>query len=423
VQKDSFGNAYKPGLDRMRSFDALLGHPSGQFKSIHVAGTNGKGSVCNMLCAALCRCGYKTALYTSPHIEDFRERMRINGKMPPKEYVYGFITEYKEDFERLGLSFFEITTGMAFRWFADNKVDAAVIEVGLGGRLDSTNIITPELSVVTSIGLDHTQYLGNTLSEVAGEKAGIFKAGSPAVVGEVLPETERVFSEKASSLGIPLTVASQSEPPLWEKKDAILEKMDLKGPCQEANLRTVLCCTDLLKGTFPNLNDSEKVLSGIENTASDMDFHGRWEKIWPSPLTLCDIGHNAPALKGNFSRLSDMLSKGECSSLTILYGIMADKDLDAILPLMPKEARWVFCSPETRRALPSADLYSKCLSYWEKEGLPTENLFDGGGVENALRLSFEKAMEDKDSPLVYVGGSTFVVSEASKILSSTKKDT
>ena len=309
VQSQGFNGAYKPGLAAMEAFDEALGHPSRAFRSIHVAGTNGKGTVCNLLAAALSAAGLKTGLYTSPHIVDFRERARIapGGDAPatliPREYVYSFLTGWMPWITEHGLSFFEITTGLAFKWFADEGVDVAVIETGLGGRLDSTNILTPELCIVTTVDYDHCALLGDSLEAIAGEKAGIFKSGVPALVGESREETDPVFAEK-SWMCCPLYFAGKMMPSLWYRRREILAAMDLQGPCREENLRTVLCAVDLLKAqsAFAALRDASAVISGITGAARRMDFHGRWERLSVSPQVLCDIGHNPQAIRASRRR-------------------------------------------------------------------------------------------------------------------------
>ena len=272
VQKTDFATAYKPGLAGMEAFCEALGHPERAFKSVHVAGTNGKGSVASILASALAGAGIRVGLYTSPHLVDFRERARIVSgdafELVPKSYVFDFLAAWRPYFIEHDLSFFEITTGLAFKWFADSGVAAAVIETGLGGRLDSTNVITPELSVVTTIGLDHCAQLGDTLEAIAGEKAGIFKPGVPALVGESNPETDPVFDDKAW-MRCPLTFADKVRPSLWHRRQEILRKMDLQADVQERNLRTVLAAVDILKGIpgFKALADTEGVLGGITRAA------------------------------------------------------------------------------------------------------------------------------------------------------------
>lgn len=402
VQNVPFGDAYKPGLDRMMAFDELLGHPSGAFKTIHIAGTNGKGSVANMLAANLAASGYKTGLYTSPHILDFRERMRIKDgsstvSMVPEDYVLDFIQRYRPDFERLSLSFFEITTGMAFKWFADCGVDWAVVEVGLGGRLDSTNIITPELSVITSIGLDHCALLGNTLAEIAAEKAGIIKPGVPVVVGHRDPETDPVFVARAAEAGSRLVFAASEPLPALQQK--LLTEMDLQGRCQAENLGTVAAALSELG--IPLHPDA------IAHTAVLMDFHGRWEKLSDEPLVICDIGHNPPALKENFAQLREMLRAGY-SDLIIVYAVMADKDLGSILPLMPPEASYIFTTPKTARALPAEEIAVK----FERFFAPARPKFSVvPDVAEAVQEALAQ-MAACPKPIIYIGGSTFAVAEA-----------
>ncbi|MCR5408329.1 MAG: bifunctional folylpolyglutamate synthase/dihydrofolate synthase [Bacteroidales bacterium] len=437
VQKEGFKpGAYKPGLEGVRDFDAALGYPSRAIRTIHVAGTNGKGSVANMLASALSAAGYRTGLYTSPHLVDFRERCCIDGAMIPREYVHAFLEKWKPYFEAENLSFFEITTGLAFRWFADSAVDVAVIECGLGGRLDSTNIITPVLSVITSIGLDHCALLGNTLGEIALEKAGIMKPGVPCVIGETNPETAPVFDNCAASfhtgsvtscqatktpkcvasdvshimpghknaqirgLGGQLVYADQVEPSLWGRQEEILEAMDLQAPVQRKNLRTVLCALDLLQREFPG--DYDKFIYGIEHTAELMHFHGRWERLQEKPLVIADIGHNAHALKSNFEAL-EALGR----PLIIIYGIMADKDLDSIIPLMPRKARYIFVTPDTPRALPAETILQKVRDF--STTLEMTEMKTAPSVKAGIKMAMDEATDDT---VIYIGGSTFVVAEA-----------
>ena len=480
VQKSGFGDAYKPGLAHMETFNALLGHPDKDFRSIHVTGTNGKGSVANMLASALAATGLKVGLYTSPHILDFRERMRIldagsdgPARLVGKQEVWDFITEWEETFDRLDLSFFEITTGMAFKWFSDEKVDLAVIEVGLGGRLDSTNIITPEVSVITSIGLDHCAMLGNTRAEIAGEKAGIFKPGVPAVAGSRDAETSPVFEARAALVGCPLFFADADHfggledcsafPSAFDKCSTILQSssdssgldllisaMDLQGEWQAENLRTVLKVLEVM-----GIEITEEVIRAIAHTARRMDFHGRWEMLSRDPDMICDIGHNPPALARNFAQLQQYLDEGRYDRLIIVYGVMADKDLDGIIPLMPADAIYIAVAPDTPRAMKADVLYDKLCS-----SLSSTVLF-GGAVSDGLGIAINVALnglvvgppaairqgalsrcpdptrvnaaqgplpilqsatmampearlpvQNAKKTLIYIGGSTFVVSEA-----------
>ena len=426
VQKVSFSEAYKPGLERMERFSAALGDPHRRFRSIHVAGTNGKGSVANMLASVLAARGLKVGLYTSPHIIDFRERMRIkDGDKPaeliPKEYAFSFLCGNGPLMDGLDLSFFEITTGMAFKWFADEGVDVAVVEVGLGGRLDSTNIITPDLSVVTSIALDHCALLGSTLGEIASEKAGIFKRGVPALVGEYLPQTRPVFEAAAADL-CPLAFAQDSEPVFWDRRKSILRKMDLRGKYQEKNLRTVLAALEILSGMpfYASAGKPEAEIQAICNTAARMDFHGRWERLSHHPAVIADIGHNPAALEENFSQLESLLSEGDCSSLIIVYAVMSDKDLDGIMPLMPRDATYIFTNPKIARALPEKELTARYLDFCARTGRGKARVYDAADVKSALSIAFSLAKaaerEGAPEPLVFVGGSTYLVSEAVAIL-------
>jgi dihydrofolate synthase/folylpolyglutamate synthase len=382
VQNTGFSaGAYKPGLEGMLRFDEALGHPSRGFRSIHVAGTNGKGSVSSMLAAGLAATGLRVGLYTSPHLTDFRERIKLVGpdgwSMIPKEAVFRFLAEREFD----GLSFFEITTGLAFLWFAEEQVDIAVIEVGLGGRLDSTNILTPELAVVTSIGLDHCALLGDTRARIAAEKAGIFKPGVPALVGERDEETTPTFEARAAAVPCPLFWAEDFEFELFET--------DLTGPCQAENLRTVLAALELL--------GIEADRAAIAATAARTGLRGRWERLRETPEVICDIGHNPPALERNFRRLEE-----SGRPLLIVYGIMADKDLSAIRPLMPRGAQYFLVAPRGERALPVEALAARM------QGLRYTIC---GEVAEGVRQALDAASRTPGC-ILYIGGSTFVVAEA-----------
>ena len=424
VQKDGFtSGAYKPGLERMRAFEDALGNPSRQFRSVHVAGTNGKGSVANMLASACTSCGLKTGLFTSPHLIDFRERMCVNGELIPKEYVFTFLTQWMNWITAHGLSFFEITTGLCFSWFAAQEVDVAIIETGLGGRLDSTNILEqPELTIVTSIGLDHCALLGHTLPEIAAEKAGIFKEGVPALVGELQEETASVFGEIAWMF-CPLTFADRVKPSLWASHAQMLRQMDLQAKVQEKNLRTVLAAVDILReqDAFAPLRNNAAVMDGIIHTARNMHFHGRWERLSTQPYVIADIGHNAHALQHNFHQLQEMVGSGLYSSLIVVYGIMADKDLDAILPLMPEDATYIFTAPDTPRALPADEILRRFNAFRAPQ---TPRAYAFTSVRLAVQMAVQLAQnlstqlsrsasaETPAPPLIYIGGSTFVVAEA-----------
>lgn len=440
--------AYKPGLASMVFFDRMLGHPHRKYRTIHVAGTNGKGSVSNMLAAVLASSGLRVGLYTSPHIFDFRERMRVadgraaccaeDRKIPlecvRKEDVWGFVQKWGETFEHLDLSFFEITTAMAFDWFAAKEVDVAVIETGLGGRLDSTNIISPIMSVITNIGFDHCDMLGGTLQEIAFEKAGIIKPKVPVVVGESNPETDAVFERKVLYTNIPetefmgdrtrvmslLTFADKIEPGLWERADEILGAMDLKGVYQRKNLRTVLAAADVLGGMewfgcLASPGDSRKIYA-IEKVASIMDFHGRWEKLCDAPYIIADIGHNSHGLKYNFSQLRQMMSDGEFDSLAILYGVMSDKDVREVMRIMPCGAQHVFVTAPGRRAMTA----EKIMDLYLSEGGSPSSVKCCDSVREGLAYLTgpcgHGTCSDEARRLIYIGGSTYVVSEAASLL-------
>jgi dihydrofolate synthase/folylpolyglutamate synthase len=429
VQKTDFATAYKPGLAGMEAFCEALGHPERAFKSIHVAGTNGKGSVASLLTAALAGVGLRVGLYTSPHLVDFRERARIvagdSFDLIPKDYVFDFLTTWEPYFIQHGLSFFEITTGLAFQWFAEAGVDAAVIETGLGGRLDSTSVITPELALVTTIGLDHCALLGNTLEAIAGEKAGIFKPGVPALVGESNPETDPVFDDKSWML-CPLTYADKVRPSLWHRRQDILKKMDLQADVQEKNLRTVLAAVDILKQIpgFKALADTEGVLAGITGAARRTGFRGRWERLSELPFVICDIGHNPQAVQYNFAQLRRYVEEGRCSSLIIVYGIMADKDLDSILPLMPVDATYIFAAPDTARALPASEILKRFTAAQAAPAGAPLRAYAADSVRQAVQMAMQLAQTLSQQtnrsasaskpvpPLVFIGGSAFVVAEA-----------
>lgn len=437
-QKTGAG-AYKPGIANMEFFDQLAGHPHKQYKIIHIAGTNGKGSVSNMLASALSSLGLKVGLYTSPHILDFRERMRIvqdgSSDLISKEYVWDFVHRWQDTFDHLDLSFFEITTSMAFSWFAAQKADVVVLETGLGGRLDSTNIVTPVLSVITNIGLDHCDMLGETLPEIAFEKAGIIKPKVPVVIGESHPETDSVFERKVLYTNLPepdfmgnrtaimslLTFADKTSPTLWDESDEILAEMDLQGEYQRKNLRTVLAALDVLASGSQSDVTGSRMRDAIIHTAERTDFHGRWEKLSDDPYVICDIGHNEHGLKYNFAQLEKMKAEGRCSHLVMLYGSVADKDVDAVIHLMPADAVYVFTQAQGKRALPAEEVLGRYLSYCAETGRPIPEVHCCGTVVEAVKLAFRLAASIKESdpealPLVYIGGSTYIVSEAVAML-------
>ncbi|MBO7117514.1 MAG: bifunctional folylpolyglutamate synthase/dihydrofolate synthase [Bacteroidales bacterium] len=428
VQNAGFNaDSYKPGLDRIRELDRKMGNPSEHLRFVHVAGTNGKGSVCSILAASLSGNGYRVGLFTSPHLLDFRERIKIvedgGCRMIPRESVLEFLEKYDSP----ELSFFEITTGLALWYFYRCQVDIAVLEVGLGGLLDSTNIVVPEISVVTSIGLDHCALLGDTRALIAGQKAGIFKSGVPAVVGERDDETAPVFEAAAAAVHCPLFFADDMaidsclQEYLPENRDNnrlnaendfqagtpadILARMDLKGEWQGKNLRTVLCTLDLL-GEEPDFE-------AITHAAAITGLHGRWETVGVSPLTIADIGHNPAALKENFARLRAEMDGGAYDKLLIVYGIMADKDLDGIIPLMPPGAEYFFAAPDTPRALPATEILSRFAALRQEAAVACDS------VDEAVKKARVPATPKS---FIYVGGSAFVVADCLKFLQSSKND-
>lgn len=420
------GNAYHPGLEKMMAFDALLGHPHRSYRTVHVAGTNGKGSVSNMIAAALHAMGYRVGLYTSPHLIDFRERARIVGEgLVSEEKVMEFCRKWWDEIDRLDLSFFEITTSLAFDWFAEEGVDFAVIETGLGGRLDSTNIIEPKLSVITNIGLDHCNILGDTIAEIASEKAGIIKEGVPAVVGESGEESDIVFRAKADNCSSSLSFAERDFDFPESLISALLADMDLKGCYQRKNLRTALSALTILHrtGIVPKSATSETVLNALRHTAETTGFHGRWETIGTEPLTIGDIGHNAHGLKYNFSQLRKMVEE-KGYELVMVYGSVADKDWKSVVRMIPRCAKAVvFTNAAGSRALPAEEALKEFVKQNKacaEEDTASEGQFDGeafscGSVAEAVVMA-RKLSRGLRKPLIYIGGSTYVLSEALKAM-------
>ncbi|MDR3296858.1 MAG: bifunctional folylpolyglutamate synthase/dihydrofolate synthase [Prevotellaceae bacterium] len=385
--------AYKPGLDNMLRLDKYLGHPHRAFTSVHVAGTNGKGSTSHMLASVLQRAGYAVGLYTSPHLNDFRERIRVNGIPIAQQEVARFVAAHKAAVGQVQPSFFELTTAMAFCYFAQQKVDAAVVEVGLGGRLDSTNIITPALSIITNIGLDHTDLLGHTLEEIAAEKAGIIKSGVPLVVGEYQPEVAQVFERKASECGVPITFAS-----LQEQPDISHYKLDLHGDYQQHNLRTVLAAIGILRQQKVFNISPRDIEDGLRTAAATTGLRGRWQQLCSAPKIVCDTGHNAHGLAQTMAQLS----REKYEQLHVVFGMVADKDVDSAVSLLPKTASYYFTQASLPRALNADALAAKCRAIGlHGEAYPT--------VALALHAALHAA---SPRDFIYVGGSTFVVGEA-----------
>ena len=367
--------SYKIDLETTEKLDARFGHPHRHFKTIHVAGTNGKGSVSHILASVLQTAGYSTGLYTSPHLKDFRERIRVNGEMVDKYFVVDFIRENGDYFKQVKSSFFEMTVAMAFEYFKEQQVDVAVVEVGLGGRLDSTNIVYPDLSVITNISLDHTRFLGNTLEAIAGEKAGIIKSDTPVVVGEYHPETSPVFKSKAEACEAPIHFADQEyrvEPLVKEKPEEALYRVsrggkvlfdklrtDLTGSYQSKNMATALESIDVLNSLGYDLN-RESVTAGLANVKRNTSLLGRWHILQQSPLIICDTAHNEARLEWNLRELESM---EDVEKLHFVLGFVNDKDLDAILPLFSKSDKYYFTKADIPRALNEQELKAKAAAY------------------------------------------------------------
>lgn len=381
-------SAFKKDLSNTLKLSQSLGNPEKNFKSIHVAGTNGKGSTSHMLASILYEAGYKVGLYTSPHLKDFRERIKINGHVISKQFVMGFIRRNKSFLENHSLSFFEMTVGMAFDCFSKEKVDIAVIEVGLGGRLDSTNIITPEVSVITNIGLDHTQFLGNTLREIAFEKAGIIKPKVPVVIGETQPETTEVFKVVANKNKSKITFADQ--------EDIELHKCDLIGIYQSKNIITVLQTIKELQGKGFKISEKH-IKSGLLKVVKNTSLMGRWQVLQDKPKVVCDTAHNREGLTYVMKQISNEVFQ----SLHIVFGVVNDKDLNSILDLLPINATYYFCKPNIPRGLNAEDLKSAL----NKHGLI-------GDAYNSVSEAYKTALiSAKPNDFVFIGGSTFVVAE------------
>ncbi|MGQ1888946.1 bifunctional folylpolyglutamate synthase/dihydrofolate synthase [Thermophagus sp. OGC60D27] len=402
--------AYKSGLENTYALDRHFGHPHRKYKTIHVAGTNGKGSVSHMIASILQSAGYRTGLYTSPHLLDFRERIRVNGQMISKQEVTDFVENNQEIIERLHPSFFEMTVAMAFDYFAREEVDVAVVEVGLGGRLDSTNIITPDLSVITNIGMDHTMFLGHTLSAIAGEKAGIIKNRVPVVIGRYQEETAGVFRQVASEREAPVFFASQIfdvnkvEIGDFYQRVSVTSKyfsgsfqLPLLGSYQQENLLTVLTSVVLLRGKG-FLVDASSLAEGIEKVSEQTGLAGRWQVVARHPMTVCDTGHNVDGIE----RVMGQLKTVAHEKMHIVWGMVNDKDTQSILKLLPKEACYYF----TRASIPRALDEKKLGEAAEKMGLKGETYPN-------VRLAVAAAKKNAgDKDLIFIGGSTFVVAEA-----------
>lgn len=399
--------AYKPGLETALQLGNLFGNPQNNYKTIHVAGTNGKGSTSHLLAAILQKSGYKVGLFTSPHLIDFRERIKVNGEMMGKDDVVDFLQRFlSSGYDGRQPSFFELTTIMAFDYFSRQNVDIAIIEVGLGGRLDSTNILTPLLSVITNISFDHTQFLGNTLAEIASEKAGIIKPSVPVVIGEAVEETHPVFSKKAASMNAPIVFAEDTpevlEASIQNDKLEIQSKSfghlsgELAGECQRKNANTVLCAVRELQHLGLNI-PLTAIADGFANVCELTGLMGRWMKIADTPRTFCDTGHNT----GGFQYIIRQLAESHYRKLHVVIGFVSDKDVHSILGMMPKDATYYF----TQASVPRAMNCNKLKELAEECGL-------SGTTYPTVAAAYEAAQkESAPTDMIYIGGSTFIVAD------------
>ncbi len=400
-------SAYKPGLENTIRILTALHQPQNSFRSIHVAGTNGKGSVSHFLSSILQSAGFKTGLYTSPHLVDFGERIRVNGETVDKQFVVDFVENHKSLIEKVQPSFFEITMAMAFDYFAKSEVDVAVIEVGLGGRLDSTNIIQPELSIITNISFDHEEFLGHTLPEIAAEKAGIIKPHTSVVIGEALSETKPVFMQKALEMNAPIFFSEDSrqvfferyeENRMWVKtSDGKSYLVGLTGNYQLKNIATVLTAVDQLRKTNFEITEIN-LKEGLEKVIEKTGLQGRWQIISSSPKIIADTGHNP----GGITFVSQQLKTQQYRTLRMVFGMVNDKDIDTVLTLLPKNGVYYFTQAKIKRAFPSEDLLQK----GQLAGLNGKAF---STIEEAIKVALNEA--DKED-LIFIGGSNYVVGEA-----------
>lgn len=406
-------SAYKANLDNTLALDEFFGHPHRQFKSIHVAGTNGKGSTSHMLASILQDAGLKVGLYTSPHLRDFRERIKVNGVEVSERYVVDFVEAHKHLFETVQPSFFEMTVALAFKYFAEEMVDIAVVEVGMGGRLDSTNIISPLVSVITNIGFDHTEFLGDTLAKIAGEKGGIIKDGIPVVVGETHVETSPVFEEIVKGRNAKLVFADQkyvvTETFLQEDGVQVFSvedctgvsayrnlEVDLQGSYQRKNILTVLAAVDELKPYFPELSEAT-IRKGLRHASKQTGLRGRWYQLSANPLTICDTGHNVDGI----TFIVDQIAKTPYEKLFWVFGMVSDKDISKVITLLPKDAYYIFTQASIPRAMDAELLAEKCNAVGLK-----------GEVEKNVQMALSRAKKmASNNDLIFIGGSTFVVAE------------
>lgn len=400
--------AYKPGLDNSYKLDAIFERPHTRYKTIHVGGTNGKGSTSHLITSILIQSGYKVGLYTSPHLIDFRERIRVNGEMVSKEYVIEFVEKYRAQFEPVMPSFFELTMEMAFKYFEEQEVDVAVIEVGLGGRLDSTNIISPEMCVITNIGFDHVQFLGNSLEAIAREKAGIIKPHTPVVIGEASDQNIRnVFVNKAGQEEAPIIFAEEEIIDFVSKRDEDglhfsgggfnNIKSQLNGLAQEKNARTVITAIKELTKIGYSITD-DAVYTGFEYVVMLTGLMGRWQQLSDKPRIICDTGHNSHGIK----YIVEQLRNEQYDNLHIVFGMVNDKDVSSVLELMPKDAKYYFTRASIERALTPEEIAKKALVY----GLR-------GDTYDNIKQAIDAAKQNADeNDLIFIGGSSFIVADA-----------
>ncbi|MBP9029777.1 MAG: bifunctional folylpolyglutamate synthase/dihydrofolate synthase [Bacteroidales bacterium] len=402
--------AYKADLGNTLKLDEYLGHPHRTFKTIHIAGTNGKGSTSHMLAAVLQKAGYRVGLYTSPHLKDFRERVRVNGKMIPENEVVSFVSKHKDFFDQIKPSFFEMTVALAFDYFSRMNLDIAVIEVGLGGRLDSTNIINPILSVITNIALDHTDLLGDTLPKIAVEKAGIIKPNTPVVISQYQPEIEEIFIEKAKKQNSPITFAGKEITisqqytksnklqyfKLIESSKELNIELDLLGIYQRNNLPGVIKAIEILRDKNFAIPDSA-IVDGLKNVQSLTGLMGRWQKISENPLIYCDTGHNTDGIQ----YVVDQINRTPHNKLHMVIGAVADKNINGMLALLPKNATYYFTQAAIPRALNHEELMKKAMLHGLK----------GNSYPNVAMALTEAKKAANPNDLIFVGGSTFVVAE------------
>jgi dihydrofolate synthase/folylpolyglutamate synthase len=381
-------SAFRKDLSNTLKLAEHLQFPEKKFKSVHVAGTNGKGSASHMLASILQEAGYKVGLYTSPHLKDFRERIKINGQVVKKQFVMDFIKRNKSFLESNSLSFFEMTVGMAFDYFVKEKIDIAIVEVGLGGRLDSTNIITPEISIITNIGFDHMQFLGNTLAEIAFEKGGIIKPNVPVVIGETQTEIQDVFKDLASKNNAEITFADKEIKEVFES--------DLKGIYQEKNIKTVLQSIIKIQERGFKISQAH-IKKGLLNVVDNTGLMGRWQILQQHPKVICDTAHN----KEGLTYVMKQLLNEPFKTLHIVFGVVNDKDVTAILPLLPKKATYYFCKPEIPRGLDANELKQTCIDFGFS-----------GQAYSSVKEAYKAAMNSaNEADCIYIGGSTFVVAE------------